>query len=147
GSRGHIDDTSVHARRSTTVEGCASSISSARLAGETTLTADFGSGICVERSSSIEYPASTCCEAAISMKRVLFVLIALAVAASAGWYYWQFSQRISNAPVAALLPRQTVFVAQIPDFNRALDEWQHGDLYQLYREPAVQEFLRKPLGN
>jgi hypothetical protein len=81
------------------------------------------------------------------MKRILFLLIALAVAAFAGWYYWQFSQRISNAPVAALLPRETIFVAQIPDFNRAYDEWQHSDIYQLYREPAVQDFLRKPLGN
>jgi hypothetical protein len=81
------------------------------------------------------------------MKRVLFLLIALAVAAFGGWYYWQFSQRFSNAPVAGLLPRETIFVAQIPDFNRARDEWQHCDIYQLYREPAVQDFLRKPLGN
>src|SRR5215471_18509160 len=108
---------------------------------------DFETGICIERRSTIEYPASTCCEAAISMKRILFVLIALAVAASAGWYYWQFSQRISTAPVAALLPRETIFMAQIPDFNRALDEWQHSDIYQLYREAAVQDFLRKPLSN
>ena len=81
------------------------------------------------------------------MKRILVLLVALAVAAFAGWYYWQFSQRVSGAPVAALLPRETIFVVQIPDFNRALDEWQHSDIYQLYREPAVQEFLRKPLGN
>src|SRR5215468_6371320 len=81
------------------------------------------------------------------MKRILFVLIALAVAAFAGWYYWQFSQRISTAPVAALLPRETIFMAQIPDFNRALDEWQHSNIYQLYREAAVQDFLRKPLSN
>ena len=81
------------------------------------------------------------------MKRVLFLLIVLAVAAFAGWYYWQFSQRVSSSPVAALLPRDTIFVAQIPDFNRTLDEWQHSDLYQLYREPAVQDFLRKPLSN
>jgi len=81
------------------------------------------------------------------MKRILFLLIAMAVAAFAGWYYWQFSQRFSSAPVAGLLPRETIFVAQIPDFNRALDEWQHCDIYQLYREPAVQDFLRKPLSN
>jgi hypothetical protein len=81
------------------------------------------------------------------MKRILFLLIALAVAAFGGWYYWQFSQRFSSAPVAGLLPRETIFVAQIPDFNRARDEWQHSDIYQLYREPAVQDFLRKPLGN
>ncbi len=81
------------------------------------------------------------------MKRILFVLIALIIAAFAGWYYWQFSQRVSSAPVAALLPRETIFLAQIPDFNRARDEWQRCDIYQLYREPAVQDFLRKPLSS
>ena len=81
------------------------------------------------------------------MKRILVLLVTLAVAAFAGWYYWQFSQRVSGGSVAALLPRETIFMVQIPDFNRALDEWQHSDIYQLYREPAVQEFLRKPLGN
>ena len=84
------------------------------------------------------------------MKRILLFLIILAVAAFGGWYYWQFSERISRAPVAALLPRKTIFVAQIPDFNRAYDEWQHSDIYQLYRESAVQDFLRparEGLGN
>jgi hypothetical protein len=81
------------------------------------------------------------------MKRILFLLIAVTVAAFAGWYYWQFSQQLSSVSVAALLPRETIFVAQIPDFNRARDEWQRSDIYQLYREPAVQDFLRKPLGN
>src|SRR5215467_10346577 len=81
------------------------------------------------------------------MKRILLVLIALAIAASAGWYYWNLSQKISSAPVAALLPRETIFVAQLPDFNRAYDEWLRCDIYQLYREPAVQDFLRKPLSN
>ena len=81
------------------------------------------------------------------MKRILFLLVALTVAASAGWYYWRFSQQLSSAPVAALLPRDTIFVAQIPDFNRARDEWKRCDVYQLYQESAVQDFLRKPLGN
>jgi hypothetical protein len=81
------------------------------------------------------------------MKRILFLLIALAVAAFAGWYYWQFSQQLSSVSVSALLPRETIFVAQVPDFNRARDEWQRCDIYQLYREAAVQDFLRKPLGN
>ena len=81
------------------------------------------------------------------MKRILLVLIALAVAAFAGWYYWNLSQKISSAPVAALLPRETIFIAQIPDFNEAYEEWRRCDIYQLYREPAVQDFLRKPLSN
>src|SRR5262245_2797782 len=81
------------------------------------------------------------------MKRILLILIALGVAAFAGWYYWNFSQGISSTPVAGLLLRETIFVAQIPDFNRAYDEWLRCDIYQLYREPAVQDFLRKPLSN
>ena len=81
------------------------------------------------------------------MKRILLLILALAVAAFAGWYYWNFSQQLSSASVAALLPRETIFVAHMPDYNRAREEWQHCDLYQLYSEPAVQDFLRKPLSN
>jgi hypothetical protein len=81
------------------------------------------------------------------MKRILLLLIALTLAAFAGWYYWNFFQKISSAPVAALLPSETIFMVHVPDFNRARDEWQHSDIYQLYREPAVQDFLQKPLAN
>src|SRR5439155_22802880 len=81
------------------------------------------------------------------MRRILLLIIAVAVAAYAGWYYWNFSQQISSAPVAGLLPRGTIFLAHMPDFNRTQDEWYQSDIYQLYREPAVQDFLLKPLGN
>ena len=81
------------------------------------------------------------------MRRILLLIIALAIAAFAGWYYWELSQRISSAPVSALLPRGTIFLAHLPDFNRTRDDWSHCDIYQLYREPAVQDFLRKPLNN
>jgi len=81
------------------------------------------------------------------MKRPILLILALAVAAFAGWYYWNISQRISGAPVAAFLPRETIFLAHMPDFTRTRDEWYRSDIYQLYREPAVQDFLRKPLGN
>src|SRR5205809_4305242 len=81
------------------------------------------------------------------MKRILLLIIALAIAAFGGWYYWNLSQRISSAPVSVLLPRNTIFLAHMPDFNRSLDDWYRCDIYQLYREPSVQDFLRKPLGN
>jgi hypothetical protein len=74
----------------------------------------------------------------------MFLLIALA-AAFAGWYYWNLSQQISSAPVSALLPRQTIFLAHMPDFNRTRDEWYRSDIYQLYHEPSVQDFLRPAL--
>ena len=80
------------------------------------------------------------------MRGLIFLLIALA-AVFAGWYYWNLSQQISSAPVSALLPRETIFLAHMPDFNRTRDEWYRSDIYQLYHEPAVQDFLRKPLGN
>jgi hypothetical protein len=81
------------------------------------------------------------------MRRILLLIIAVAVAAYAGWYYWNVSQQISSASVAGLLPRDTIFLAHMPDFNRTRDEWRQSDIYQLYREPAVQNFLHKPLGN
>ncbi|HEY7000172.1 MAG TPA: hypothetical protein VH330_00395 [Candidatus Udaeobacter sp.] len=81
------------------------------------------------------------------MKRIVLLLIALAVAVCAGWYYWRFSQQASNAAVGTLLPRDTIFLAHMPDFSRTRDEWRQTDVYQLYREPSVQDFLRKPLSN
>jgi hypothetical protein len=81
------------------------------------------------------------------MRHLIFLIIALAVAAFAGWYYWNVSQRISSAPVSALLPRDTIFLAHMPDFNRTIEEWHDCDIYKLYREPAVQDFLTKPLAN
>jgi hypothetical protein len=81
------------------------------------------------------------------MRRLIFLIIALAAAAFGGWYYWKVSQRISSAPVSALLPRETILLAHMPDFNRMRDEWRDSDIYKLYREPAVQDFLTKPLGS
>src|SRR5207247_8494998 len=80
------------------------------------------------------------------MRHLMFLIIALA-AAFAGWYYWNLSQQISSAPVSALLPRERIFLAHMPDFNRTRDEWYRSDIYQLYHEPAVQDFLRKQLVN
>ena len=76
------------------------------------------------------------------MKRIPLLIIALAVAAFAGWYYWKVSLQISSAPVSELLPQRTIFLAHLPDFSRTRDEWHHCDIYQLYREPTVQDFLR-----
>ncbi len=81
------------------------------------------------------------------MKRILLLIIAVGIAAYAAWYYWNFSQQVSSAPVAGILPRETIFLAHMPDFNQTREEWRHSDIYQLYREPAVQDFLRKPLDN
>ena len=81
------------------------------------------------------------------MKRLILLVAVGAAAAVAGWYVWKLSQQTSSASVSVLLPRETIFLAHMPDFNRALDQWRHSDIYMLYREPAVQDFLRKPLAN
>src|SRR6266478_3835267 len=81
------------------------------------------------------------------MKRVLLLVIIGAIAAFGGWYVWNLSQKTSSAYVTMLLPRETIFLAHMPDFNQTRDQWHHSDIYLLYQEPAVQDFLRKPLAN
>ena len=75
----------------------------------------------------------------------MLLVIAGAAIAVATWYAWRISQRSSAAPISVLLPRETIFLAHFPDFNRTRDQWHHSDLYLLSREAAVQDFLRKPL--
>lgn len=58
----------------------------------------------------------------------------------------RMAERRGSAEVAALLPRTTVAFAHLPDFNATINEWHRSDIYQIYQEPAVQEFLKKPLG-
>ena len=79
------------------------------------------------------------------MRRILLLVIAGAAVAVAIWYAWRISQETSSRPVSVFLPRGTIFLAHLPDFNRTRDQWHHSDLYLLCREPAVQDFLRKPL--
>src|SRR6266567_9582002 len=96
-------------------------------------------GLLVDLASSIEYPAS------LIMKRFVFLVIAAALAAFAIVYGLRWSQQIRHAAVSVLLPRETIFFAQVPDFKQTRDQWHHSDVYQLWHEPAVQDFLRKPL--
>ncbi|PYL15310.1 MAG: hypothetical protein DMF46_06515, partial [Verrucomicrobia bacterium] len=79
------------------------------------------------------------------MKRIFLLLIAGALAALAIWYGVRISEKTSHAAVSALLPSKAIFVAHVPDFNQTRDQWHHSDIYQIYREPTVQDFLRKPL--
>ncbi len=79
------------------------------------------------------------------MKRFAFLLIVAAAAAFAISYGLRQAATTSPTAVAALLPRGTILFVHLPDFNRARDEWHESDIYKLYREPAVQEFLQRPL--
>jgi hypothetical protein len=81
------------------------------------------------------------------MRRILLLAITCAVVGFGGWYIWNLSHETWALSVSALLPRETIFLAQMPDLNRTRDQWHHSDIYALYREPSVQDFLRKPLTN
>lgn len=76
------------------------------------------------------------------MRRFLLFALVVAVLVASFWYYFS---KATTLQVTALLPRDTIFFAHMPDFNRTRDQWHHSDIYQLYREPAVQDFLRKPM--
>ena len=77
-------------------------------------------------------------------KRAAFVLVIAAVVAFAIWYSFIASSAGSSANAATLLPAETSLLVHIPNVNRTRSEWEQCDLYQLYREPAVQAFLGKP---
>ena len=79
------------------------------------------------------------------MKRGLLLVAISAVAGLAIWYALRISGLVGAAPVMALLPRTTVLVFYMPDFNATRDRWRQSDIYRLYQEPAIQDFLRKPL--
>jgi hypothetical protein len=72
-------------------------------------------------------------------------MIVGAVAALAILYAVRLSERSARTATAALLPRETIVFAHLPDLNRTRSQWRQSDIYQLYQEPSVQEFLRKPL--
>jgi hypothetical protein len=79
------------------------------------------------------------------MKRLGLLLLLAAVAAGGVFYGLRRAQTTPHATVTALLPRGTIALAHFPDFNRTRDEWHESDLYKLYQEPAVREFLNRPL--
>jgi hypothetical protein len=79
------------------------------------------------------------------MKRLVLLLVIAAVAAGAVVYTVRRAQSTPHANVTALLPRGTIALAHFPDFKRTRDEWHQSDLFKLYQEPAVQDFLNRPL--
>jgi hypothetical protein len=86
------------------------------------------------------------CRYSIRPVKRLGLLIALAAIAAGGVVYTvRHGQSTSRAAVTALLPRNTVALVHLPDFNRSRDDWHQTDIYKLYQESAVQEFLHKPL--
>ena len=81
------------------------------------------------------------------MKR-FFVLSFIAAATALGIWYGLRGTGLghtSSATVTALLPKGTLALLYLPDFKRSRAQWHETDLYKLWSEPAVQDFLRKPL--
>src|SRR6266513_1385688 len=79
------------------------------------------------------------------MKRLALMVFIAALAAIGILYGLRRAELTPHAAVTALLPRGTIALAHLPDFNRTRNEWHESDLYKLYQEPAVQDFLNKPL--
>src|SRR5438552_16359917 len=79
------------------------------------------------------------------MKRLGLLVVIAALAAVGILYGLRRAQITPHAAVTALLPRGTIALAHVPDFSRTRDEWHQSDLYKLYQEPAVQDFLSRPL--
>ncbi|MEP6822440.1 MAG: hypothetical protein ABI946_08830, partial [Chthoniobacterales bacterium] len=82
------------------------------------------------------------------MKRFL-VFSFVALAAGLGiWYGLRHAgvPHTSTDTVAVLLPKETLGLLYVPDFKHSRAKWHETDLYKLWREPAVQDFLQKPLG-
>src|SRR6266513_2260974 len=79
------------------------------------------------------------------MKRLVLMVLIAALAAVGILYGLRRADRTPHAAVTALLPRGTIALAHFPDFHRTRVEWHQSELYNLYQEPAHQDFLNKPL--
>ena len=78
------------------------------------------------------------------MKRFQLVVLISAIAAGTIWWGFYRSRHTSSLAVASLLPKETLALVHVPDFNRSRSDWHRTDLYKLWKEPAVQDFLAKP---
>src|SRR2546423_6533303 len=79
------------------------------------------------------------------MKRLVSLILIAGLVAVGILYGLRRAERTPHMTVAAFLPRGTVAFAHLPDFKQTWDEWHQSDLYKLYREPSLQEFLNRPL--
>ncbi len=79
------------------------------------------------------------------MKKFLGVLVAALVIALALWVALRVQQANRAMKPTELLPKATLLLAEIPDFKVTREHWHASDLYALWHEPAVQDWLREPL--
>ena len=81
------------------------------------------------------------------MKRFFLVILIGVLAALTAYYIVRQHPAAVPATVANLLPADTAVFIHVPDMEKNRDAWHRTDLYQLYREAAVQDFLQKPKSN
>ena len=79
------------------------------------------------------------------MRKLLWLLAGALVVAGAIWYGLRVAEKNATRAITALLPGDTLLVVHLPDFNRLRDQWHQTDIYKIREEPAVREFLEKPL--
>jgi len=79
--------------------------------------------------------------------RKLIIVIAIALVVATGlWIALRIRLANQLATVPELLPKNTLLLLEAPDLKRTRDRWHASDLYQIWRESAVQSLLQKPLG-
>ena len=78
------------------------------------------------------------------MKRLLLVILLGAIAALTAYYIVRQHPAAVPSTIANLLPADTALFIHMPDAERNRDAWHRTDLYQLYSERTVQDFLQKP---
>lgn len=79
------------------------------------------------------------------MRKILWLVLIALVAAVAIWYARRVAEKNATVAITSLLPAETLLLVHLPDFNRTRDQWHQTDIYQIGQEPAVSEFLQKPL--
>lgn len=80
------------------------------------------------------------------MKKLVAVLVIALLVAATVWIVVrvQIAKRLATVP--SLLPETTLILLEAPDLKKTRAEWRESDLSKIWREPAVQSFLQKPLG-
>jgi hypothetical protein len=78
------------------------------------------------------------------MKRFQLLVVVSMITAGAIWLALYRSRHTSSAAVTSLLPKETLAFLHLPDLKRSRAELHQTDLYQIWMEPTVQDFLQKP---
>lgn len=78
------------------------------------------------------------------MKRFQLLVVVAAIAAGLIWLGFYRSRHTSSAAVTGFLPKDTLVFVHLPDFDRSRADLHQTDLYKIWKEPAVQDFLQKP---